>query len=113
MEVFDVVDVVYISGAYRSDSINGIYENIQKARAEAIKWWKKGYAVICPHLNTAFFDGVCHDDTWIKGDLELVRRSDIIVMLPGWEQSEGAVREYHEAVISELVIKEIENDGIS
>jgi hypothetical protein len=104
-------EVIYISGPYRSDSINGIYENIQRARTEAIKWWKKGnYAVICPHLNSFLMDGACHDDAWIEGDLELVRRSDIIVMLPGWEQSEGAVREYNEAIKSELYIKEIDND---
>jgi len=89
--------VAYISGAYRNKSVNGIYENIQRARAVALKYWGKGYAVICPHLNTAFFDGTCHDETWINGDLEFVRRSDTIVMMQGWENSEGAHRELAEA----------------
>jgi len=91
------MEVVYISGKYRADTVNGIHENIQKARDEAIRWWKRGYAVICPHLNTAFMDGACPDETWLEGDLELLRRSDIVVMLRGWKQSEGARREHEEA----------------
>jgi len=91
--------VIYISGCYNAKTINGIYENIQKARDEAIKWWKKGqFAVICPHLNTAFMDGACETSTWIEGDLELLKRSDIIIMLKGWELSEGANKEFEEAL---------------
>jgi len=75
-----------------------MYLNVQKARAEALKWWSKGYAVICPHLNSMFMDGACHNETWINGDLELLRRSDIVVMLKGWEGSEGAKREHLEAI---------------
>ena len=90
--------VVYISGSYRSKSVNGIYENIQKARGEAIKYWRTGkYAVICPHMNTAFMDGARKDHIWLDGDLELLRHSDIIVMLKGWEKSEGAIMEHAEA----------------
>lgn len=85
--------VCYISGPYRNHSVNGIYANIQLARSEALKWWQKGYAVICPHMNTAFMDGECPDTVWLAGDLELVRRSDIIVMLPGYEESQGALSE--------------------
>jgi len=90
--------VVYISGSYRSKTINGVYENIQAARKEALKWWKEGYAVICPHMNTALMDGACDDSVWLKGDLELLRRSDMVVMLEGWEESEGAKAEYREAI---------------
>ena len=88
------MEVVYISGAYRSDTKNGVYENIQKARKVALKYWKLGYAVICPHMNTAFMDGACSDDTWLNGDLELLRRSDIVVMMPGWQDSAGAKEEH-------------------
>ena len=98
------MQVVYISGAYRNKSINGVYENIQKARTEAIKWWRKGYAVICPHMNTALMDGSCDDSIWIKGDLEILSRCDIIVMLKGWRDSEGACCEWDDAVASGIEI---------
>lgn len=94
--------VVYISGPYRAATENGVYENIQVARVVATEWWRKGYAVICPHLNSAFmggFGGSVEEDQemLIEGDLELVRRSDIIVMLPTWSTSIGARREKAEA----------------
>jgi len=96
--------LAYISGAYRSKSINGIHDNIQKARQVSIEYWRKGYAVICPHTNTAFMDGACEDHVWIEGDLEMLRRCDVVIMLPDWEESEGARAEYEEAVKHEKII---------
>ena len=46
--------LAYIIGPYRADTIYQIKKNIEKAEETALKYWKKGYAVICPHLNTAF-----------------------------------------------------------
>ena len=48
-------------------------------------------------MNTAFMDGAAHDSVWLDGDLEMLRRCDIVVMLPNWEQSEGATAEHAEA----------------
>jgi len=90
--------VVYISGAYRSDSVNGIYENIQKAREVAIKYWKLGYAVICPHMNTAFMDGACNDHIWLEGDIEILKRCDVIIMIGKWTMSRGAREELNIAL---------------
>jgi len=94
--------IVYIAGPYRAETENGVYENIQAARLEALKWWRRGYAVICPHLNTAFMGGLggspeADQEMFLAGDLEFVRRSDIIVMLPRWADSAGAVMELNEA----------------
>jgi hypothetical protein len=89
------VKVVYVSGPYRSrDGINGIFENIMAARAVALECWAQGHAVICPHLNSAFMDGTVADDMFLLGDLEILRRCDAIVMVPGWERSAGACDEH-------------------
>jgi hypothetical protein len=85
-----MMQVAYIAGPYRAATVHGMHRNIDKAAEVALKYWKLGYAVICPHKNTAFFDGECPDNVWLNGDLELLRRSDLVVMVPGWEQSEGA-----------------------
>lgn len=84
------MELVYISGSYRDKRPNGVFNNIIKAREKALEYWKKGYAVICPHMNTAFMDGELPDEAWLDGDIEMVKRCDIIVMLKGWENSEGA-----------------------
>ena len=53
--------------------------------------------MICPHKNTALFDGTCSEETWLEGDLEMLRRCDALVRLPNWRASSGARREVKEA----------------
>jgi hypothetical protein len=81
--------VIFISGKYRGD----IDTNIETAKKAAIKLWQAGYAVICPHLNTAHFDGLCPDSVWLAGDLEIMKRCDAIYLLSNWIESEGAIKE--------------------
>ena len=90
--------VIYISGKYR-DSRGEYYvaQNILAAEFAAIQVWKMGGVAICPHKNTSFLGGVCPDETWLKGDLELVKRSDAIWMIGNWEESSGAREELSEA----------------
>ena len=86
--------VGYISGPYRDR--RGVYyirQNICAAEKAAIELWRAGFAVICPHKNTALFDGAAPDEVWLKGDLELIRRSDFVVMIGDWNKSEGACEE--------------------
>jgi hypothetical protein len=86
--------VVYISGAYRASTQNGIFENIMCARTAAVKLWNQGFAVICPHTNSIFMDGINTDTTFLEGDLELLKRCDCIYMLKGWYRSQGATAEH-------------------
>ncbi len=87
--------VIYVAGKYTADTEWGIWNNIEHASGAARKLWLDGWAVICPHKNTAFFGGKdeAHRDIWLAGDLELLRRCDAIYMLGGWENSEGAKAE--------------------
>ena len=86
--------VAFISGPYRAATKEGISANIEAAREVAVKYWRKGYAVFAPHLNTAHFDGLCPDEVWLKGDLEILRRCDVVVMMEEWWKSEGAKAEH-------------------
>ena len=69
-----------------------------------------GFAVICPHLNTALFSEDTAKSTvqYIAGDLEILNRLypkiDVIVMLPKWRTSRGAKREHAHAVQRSLVV---------
>ena len=94
----DSMTVVFISGPYRSNKgIYGVAENIERAKQVAMKYWKQGSAVICPHLNSAFMDGVVSDRIFLEGDKEILKRCDFIVMMQGWEKSAGASAELKEA----------------
>lgn len=89
--------VAYVAGPYRARTKRGVAKNIRAARAVAIDLWGIGLIALCPHLNTALFDGLCPDAVWLAGDLELLRRSDLVVLVPGWEASRGTRAEVEEA----------------
>jgi len=96
--------VVYIAAPYRADTINGIYNNIQEARLLAIKYWKKGHAVICPHMNSSLMDGVIPDEMFLSGGIEILKRCDIIVFSSRWKWSLGCYDEHKIAMESNLQI---------
>jgi len=86
--------IIYVAGPYTAKTFEAIDFNIQKAKQAAVQLWRAGWAVICPHLNTAHFE-IYEDEnlkyqTWIDGDIELLKRCDAIYMLSTWYQSKGA-----------------------
>ena len=104
--------VIYVAGAYRADSENGVFENIMHARREAQKLWHLGWAVICPHTNTMFMGETKPDLIFLAGDLEMLKRCDAIYMLSGWDTSEGAISEFDQAARDGLEIYyEEDSDG--
>jgi hypothetical protein len=84
---------VYIAGPYRSDTVSGIWQNINKAWGVARKYNTEGYAVFCPHLNTMLMDGINTDEHFLESGLIWLEVCDIVVMIPGWSMSKGAVAE--------------------
>jgi hypothetical protein len=69
----------------------GVKRNIDLALEVSRDLWRLGYVPICPHGNSYMMDGPdVPAGTFLRGDLELVRRSDSVCLLPGWEKSEGA-----------------------
>lgn len=97
--------IIYVAGPYRAPSWNGVWDNIMRARAAARELWTKGWAVICPHANSIFMDGPeVPTGSFLAGDLEILRRCDAVLMLPGWEQSEGSRGEHALAELLTIAI---------
>jgi nucleoside 2-deoxyribosyltransferase len=86
--------VVYIAGPFRAANHWLIEQNIRRAEEAALEVWTLGAMAFCPHLNTAHFQDVLPDDTWLEGDIEILKRCDAVLMVEGWTNSEGAKREY-------------------
>jgi hypothetical protein len=80
----------YIIGPYRATSESGVRRNIETARAAAEELWRRGHAVICPHLNTAFMGGIVPDANFLRGDLLMLERADAALVLHDWPTSVGS-----------------------
>lgn len=107
--------VCYVAGPYRSKAgphdFYGTLQNIRAAEAVAIDLWRMGIAALCPHKNTACFDGAVEgDEIWLEGALEMMKRCDIVVMTPGWRESSGARKEYEVAEERGIPIYEYDRD---
>ncbi len=92
--------VVYVAGPYRCPEGHewNVINNIRAAEYIALELWRHNIPTICPHKNTAFFGGACDDATWLLGDLIIIGRCDILVLVRGWENSIGTIAEIHKAL---------------
>jgi len=89
--------LIYVAGPFRASNAWAIEQNIRRAEELALEVWRAGFACVCPHSNTIFYQGVLPNETWLLGDLEIVRRCDGVILAPGWEHSEGSRGEILEA----------------
>ena len=71
--------LAFICAPYRAEDHNEVHENIQRARSMAIALWKRGYAVICPHLNSAFMSGAVEEGVFLEGAREMLRRCGLVI----------------------------------
>lgn len=89
--------VVYIAGAYRAESPYLVGRNIARAAEFAQEVWKMGATALSPQLNSAHFDGCATGDDFVEGTLELMRRSDAVLVIPNYSESKGTLGEISEA----------------
>ena len=91
--------LVYVAGPYRGKSrfrlirFFQVLRNIWRARRVAAQLWAKGFVAICPHLNTFLMDGIGPSEMFLQGDLEILAQCDAMVVLPGYQESEGTLGE--------------------
>lgn len=100
MNPMERLPVVYVAGPYRASTRAGVELNIQSARQVGLVASRKGWSAIVPHANTGHLDAVdpdIGDDFWLAATMELLRRSDAVVLCPGWERSTGTLAEINVA----------------
>lgn len=89
--------VVYIAGKYRGPNAWAVEQNIRAAEEVAARVWAMGLVALCPHANSRHMEGVASDEHFLAGTLELMRRCDAVVLVPGWGSSAGTRAEIEEA----------------
>jgi hypothetical protein len=99
--------VVYLAGPFRpyvddQGMVHSIESNVREAGRYGIEVWRRGYVALVPHTLTYLDpaqqreDGGIADidpEVFMRGELELIRLSDVVVMLPMWRYSKGAAAE--------------------
>ncbi len=95
--------ILYVCGPYTGKDNQETTDNIMRAREYAVVAWERGWAVFCPHLNTANFEryipSIEHSE-WVDADLEILARldPDAMLLIPGWSSgSLGSAREFNRA----------------
>jgi len=89
---------VYVAGAFRAKDGWGVHQNVQRALAVGYQVAELGHCPVIPHSMSQAFDRTLTDDYWLEATMEMLRRCDAIVMVAGWEQSQGAQAERAEAL---------------
>lgn len=89
----------YIAGPYSAPTRDEEDYNIRNAALVAAEYYKNGYAVYCPHLQTSYIDRHFNDgqldyEDWLARDIYWISKCDVVVFLPSWKNSRGAVIEH-------------------
>jgi len=94
------LELLYVAGRYRSASAAEVERNIRFAEqfgmlaAETGLWFP-----VIPHANTMHWERIWgfDDEFYLQGTMELMRRCDALLLIPGAETSDGAIAEVLEA----------------
>lgn len=84
---------VYVAGPYKANSEWETKQNIRNAEAVAVELWNKGYAVLCPHKNSAFLGGTAQDKIFLEGYLEFLKCCNFVILVGQWWKSSGTIKE--------------------
>lgn len=88
------IPVGFIGGAFRGPTWWVVANNVRKAEYFGLEVAKMGAMPIIPQANTHLFYGQLSEELfWLPGTTELLRRSDFLVLIPGWRASVGATAE--------------------
>ncbi len=75
--------------------------HINEARLWATKLADEGIPFFCPHMNSAHMEVLSPSSTvnyWYNLDLLILEHASAIFLIPGWEDSKGALAEKRRAI---------------
>lgn len=90
--------VVFIAGPFRGPTPWDIAENVRRAERLGLAVAQLGAMPLIPHANTALFHGQGTEQFWLDGTLELLRRSDAVMLTENWRDSVGGRAEREHAI---------------
>ncbi len=105
--------IAIISTPYTNAIQQTQIDNVNRTKEISMKWWRDGYNVVSPVMNSAFMDNAAPHETFVRAVKELIDRllttkGDVLVMCEGWSKSTGCKAEYEYALLKG---KEVRFDG--
>ncbi len=103
------MEVVYVSGPISSPTYEGMVYNAEMGIKKGANLASLGYAPIIPHAN---FRGIANYGefaykTYMRMDFAHLKKSDVVYMMDGWENSKGAkLEERYARLLRKKVIYE-------
>jgi len=85
---------VYVAGAYSSDNVLGVLNNIREGIRVSTEILLAGYAPFCPWLDHQFVLALREGEhipvrAFQENSIAWLEVSDVMVLVPGWENSHG------------------------
>lgn len=90
------IKCVYVAGKY-TGTCHERHANINAAWRFGCEVARVGAMPVIPQANTAHMDDLQSVEWWYESTMELMRRCDAVLMIPGWMASKGACKERDEA----------------
>jgi len=93
---------VYVAGAYSSDNVIGVLNNMREGMRWATKVFLAGHAPFCPWLDYHYTLMLREGENLTVPDyyaysMAWLRVADVVFVTPGWEASHGTKKEIEEA----------------
>jgi hypothetical protein len=88
---------IYVAGPFRGKDAWEIEQNVRRAEEYGWELAALGAVPVIPHTMFRYFHGSLPDQFWLDATLEILKRCDAILLLPGWTSSEGSIGEHAQA----------------
>lgn len=85
--------MVYIAGPYRSGNSWELEANVRVAEAASFQVFSLGAVAICPHSISRYMMGTLNEEFWIEATMNMLSRCDAMIVVQGWEESDGTLGE--------------------
>ncbi len=102
------IPLLYVAGPYSANETYSEQDHIKRAEQVSIQLIKQGFHVITPHKNTDGYEKYEDDkitfDTWIKMDINILKRCDGIYLFGDYKNSRGAMIELNYAFDNKIPV---------
>ena len=89
--------IIYVAGPYSAGNVIDVLKNIGRGQKVCAELFQRGFAPFCPWHDKSFItdnpEAVFNVEQFYEYSMEFLRRSDAVLLIPGWKDSKGTLSE--------------------